>query len=458
MTQEQRPYNQKSKEKRGEGNMKESLKTKRGITLIALIITIIILLILAMVTINILINQGIIGHANNAVRGYEVAEEKELISLAYQNYKMDKVNKDDAQLTVDGANGGNPIAKEDGTWYITFDKTKHNYELSEDGTVSPAGERWVKDGDTIKKGDYTLKIGDYVDYSSVIPDVTLTQDSQIIKDLKQYSGNTDETKNTPDRIKQEKSFKWRVLDVQKGKIRLISNSETTQARLILKGINGYNNGVYLTNQVCSDLYSSNMGTARNCCLEDIVDKLNYDYTQVLDDDNELSYGTEHEYTKYRKYPNIYAQEEGLKEIDDTANNGTLKVSEQSAPIEGSKTATKKVKVTQTIPGLNTGWNVGSTAYNEKIYWNLFKPSNTYTGEYWLSTRGIICNPEFVNFDMLAFNTTQSTECFTMYYGWGGDNYGENRLRPIVTLNSNVVVTKDADHDGTESKPCILTVE
>ena len=65
-------------------------KSKNGITLIALIITIIILLILAMVTINILINQGIIGHAQNAVETYDEKQVKEDIALAYDEYKMQK--------------------------------------------------------------------------------------------------------------------------------------------------------------------------------------------------------------------------------------------------------------------------------------------------------------------------------------------------------------------------------
>ena len=113
----------------------KGLQKNRGITLIALIITIIILLILAMVTINILINQGIIGHANNAVNQYEVAEEKEKIALGYQNYKMDKLNPDkEAKLTVDGAQDPIPGDEENG-WTITFTKTGHVYKLK-DGNIT----------------------------------------------------------------------------------------------------------------------------------------------------------------------------------------------------------------------------------------------------------------------------------------------------------------------------------
>ena len=63
--------------------MKENLKNKKGITLIALVITIIVLLILAIVTIRIVVNQNIIGHANNAVTAYNEAQNNESAQLTW---------------------------------------------------------------------------------------------------------------------------------------------------------------------------------------------------------------------------------------------------------------------------------------------------------------------------------------------------------------------------------------
>ena len=70
--------------------MKTKLKQTKGITLIALIITIIILLILAMVTIRILMNQGIIKHAENATAAYNEAQNNETEYLTYAEGEMDK--------------------------------------------------------------------------------------------------------------------------------------------------------------------------------------------------------------------------------------------------------------------------------------------------------------------------------------------------------------------------------
>ncbi len=61
--------------------MKEKLKNTKGITLIALVITIIVLLILAMVSINLIMNENIIKHANNAVTAYNEAQTNELQKL-----------------------------------------------------------------------------------------------------------------------------------------------------------------------------------------------------------------------------------------------------------------------------------------------------------------------------------------------------------------------------------------
>lgn len=53
------------------------VKKERGITLIALIITIVVLVILATVTINIAFNNGIIGFGTNGAERYKIAEQQE---------------------------------------------------------------------------------------------------------------------------------------------------------------------------------------------------------------------------------------------------------------------------------------------------------------------------------------------------------------------------------------------
>ena len=71
--------------------MKEKTKTNKGITLIALILTIIVLLILAVVTISAVTGNGIIAHAKNARDLYGAKSEEENALL--QNY-LEQLNKE----------------------------------------------------------------------------------------------------------------------------------------------------------------------------------------------------------------------------------------------------------------------------------------------------------------------------------------------------------------------------
>ena len=70
--------------------MKEKFKNNKGITLVALVITIIVLLILAMVSIKIAIDGGLIGKSNEAVTIHEKAKTKESVQLAVAQCYMTK--------------------------------------------------------------------------------------------------------------------------------------------------------------------------------------------------------------------------------------------------------------------------------------------------------------------------------------------------------------------------------
>ena len=76
-----------------EKSSKNKLKAKnRGITLIALIITIIILLILAGVTINLTIGEnGIFKAAKNAGKNYMEAQDRELAEIANFTNALDSI-------------------------------------------------------------------------------------------------------------------------------------------------------------------------------------------------------------------------------------------------------------------------------------------------------------------------------------------------------------------------------
>ena len=119
--------------------MKQKLKNnQRGITLVALVITIIVLLILAMVSIKIAMDGGLITKSNESVTTYDEAKIKESIQLAVAqcymekegltknnlkqalkeqkiNVEEDNINLEDKTVTVNGKEYS--LTNEERKWY-----------------------------------------------------------------------------------------------------------------------------------------------------------------------------------------------------------------------------------------------------------------------------------------------------------------------------------------------------
>ena len=105
-------------------NNLEKVKLNKGITLIALVITIIVLLILAGVSMAMLTGEnGILTQAQNAKNRTEVASEKEAIALTVTNYNIaneEKYNVGEKLYSRTVANGDKwNIVMNNGTVYGT---------------------------------------------------------------------------------------------------------------------------------------------------------------------------------------------------------------------------------------------------------------------------------------------------------------------------------------------------
>ena len=109
--------------------------TQRGITLVALVITIIVLLILAMVSRKIAIDGGLITKASKATDTHTIGAEKEAIQLGYSEYQIDLAKKGSATLTVEGSS--NITQTSDGGWKVTFSETTGNvYTVDGKGEIT----------------------------------------------------------------------------------------------------------------------------------------------------------------------------------------------------------------------------------------------------------------------------------------------------------------------------------
>jgi len=295
-----------------------------------------------------------------------------------------------------------------------------------------------------------IKVGDYVAYTptSAIWDWSATVNGITYQ---KYSGSTNNTGTLT-----TEPLNWRILDIDKltGEVTLISDVNTTSTSVYLSDFNGYNNGVYLLDEICKTLYSGNNGFARSLKREDIEDKLTYDYTQYANSfvDTGL-YGGTKEYTSsgYRWYPEIFSREK-----TGTVNGVTgteYDFSQQEAYITGEKSAGTSITITQ------THWEKSMVASdfkdydtNDNIYYKLFinDGSGTYTG-YWLSSRSAKAISNYAYFNIGKVWTGKVTS--TVMYGSirsSFDNSG--RIRPVVTLSSDVKInTTNSTKDGSTAK-------
>ena len=341
-------------------------KREKGITLVALVITIIILLILAGISISALTNQGLFTQAQNAKNLTEekTAEENETLA----NYLEQ----------IEAITGGKQTLA---------------------SKVQP---------------------GDYVTYT---PDPASTD--AIITELGQYSGSTANTSST---LTQETGLKWRVLDVEDGKVRLISEVPTTSA-VTLNGYNGYNNAVYLLDKTCKTLYSKAgySENVQNLKIEDIQNKMSTNYNTI-----DSNYGQPFTPSN-KKYPSIFAQEEG--QTVNGGATGTLGLSQQTTPIN------------QTAVNPATSWTVKYTYWNKTmaesdftnpIYYNLFINNGSQYSTYWMSSRCVDASSYYANFDV-RYVGSGGVFADLLYVSDGDACSIGFALRPVVTLNSNVLV-------------------
>ena len=376
--------------------MKKTFKNSKGITLVALVITIIILLILAGISISALTNTGIFQKAKDAKQKSEDA-------ALDQNTKLDEYEK----------------------------------EL----------DQYLPQKLIDKVNDGTIKVGDYISYT---PDRASTEN--ILQELATYSGSKNEntTSTLTQEIDKETGLKWRVLDVKDGKIRLISDRPTTST-IKLSGAKGYNNAVYLLDKTCKTLYNNSKlaSNVQNLKIEDIQDHLAYDYTQYTNSFVDTGeYGGTKEYTSSsnRYYPNIFAKEK-TGWVDGT--QGTeLSLSEQTTPINETHTmANEKIKITQ------THWNKTMSeddfdGENKEMYYELFINNGSNYPAYWMSSRCVYANSNYAFFFVSHMNSDDVSA--TPLCDSNGDNYFSIfAFRPCITLNSNVQVTSG---NGTESTP------
>ena len=228
----------------------------KGITLIALIITIIILLILAGTTISMLTGEnGILNRAENSKEKTVIREEKEQISLAWSVVKIDKLGGIvTAEELEKELNKKATVKEEDSKFKITFKETGNIHYIDAEGKYISTGEG---------EDEYDLlankvEVGDYVAYDATD---NYNYKSTVGTGTSHGNGYADQT------FTSSSDVKWKVLskDTKSGEVVLISETgignvtgASDGTSLMIKGVIGYLYAEQEINNICA-IYGHGVG-------------------------------------------------------------------------------------------------------------------------------------------------------------------------------------------------------
>ena len=261
--------------------MKKTFKNSKGITLVALVITIIILLILAGISISALTNTGIFQKAKDAKQKSENA-------ALDQNTKLDEYENEIDKYIPKANSLAKAVKVGDYVAYTPDKLDKSALDKLKENLNTYSGARNLKTYSAIGRDNLSLRVIDGDEKTGAVRLISATPTSN----------------NTTNSAIGRDNLGWRVLDVDEktGAVRLISATPTDKT-IVLYGYDGYNNAVKLLDDVCSTLYNSKLATkVQNLKIEDIQDKMKEkDYSKLYSE-----YGKTPIQPENKKYPSILA--------------------------------------------------------------------------------------------------------------------------------------------------------
>ncbi len=385
----------------------------KGITLIALVVTIIVLLILAGISISMLSGDNSIlsqaGIARDKTQEMQKDEEVKIAVLgsydSYTNLDIDKLLANlneikEITITPTKENGTN-------TFPVTVKTKSTTYEITSDGKL-----------EEVVIADRTgIAIGSYVNYTPDIESTTIYPHTT----LDTYSGSA---KNTSDIV--QDTLDWQVLRIyEDGSIDLIGSA--TSQSIYFEGILGYTNGVYLMNDICKTLYRRNGIDTRSVNLDDFEYWLNQSSSGVTARNNynngKATYGDQKTYTgNLNKYPPFYKTQ-----IDEN-NAGTLST-------DNSYTANGDLSVTQTYYKIS---KINNDNFSDG--YSALKSERT---RYWIGTRyaSIDTNMEraYLGLRTVGYESYNSTLSGYDMFGSNGSTYGSRCHGHSFTSSSSFKV-------------------
>ena len=270
---------------------------------------------------------------------------------------------------------------------------------------------------------------------------------------------------------------WKIMEVdENGNItKLFGVPSSSQSRVYLYGSTGYNNGVYLLNDICKSRYgNASLGAiARSLNIEDIESRMNATGIAARNayKSGTVQYGTTRKYTgNYIKYPALYAQEKysGV-DVSDVAGGtqiitGSVDATAQSKMNPNGKSGSDDIYTTLPETSETTGpsktnltctqtfWggSQSSSYYDDANFYNMIFGTGTY---FWLASRYVDCySGDSYAYFGLRYVGYGNLRGNSLFYS-NGDSYLSNyRLAPVVSLGSGIQVKSGS---GTKRDPYVL---
>ena len=415
----------------------KELKRDKGITLIALVITIIVLLILAGVTIATLTGEnGILTKATEASKKTEQTSAEEQVQLEVTasigtdgNINIEDLNDNLGNiegLTHEGETiENNPIDSLPSTVVVDG----NNVIIREDGSVVVS--EWTQTGYEITNGEITVKVGDYVlNYDEE------TGSTQI---------ETTESGHTEQQTLATEDLGWRILGIgENGGLEVISDNPTT-ATVTLSGETGYLNAEEVLNTACSKLYGKGQyaESARSLNVEDVNKLANYD------PETYSGYG---DLYKYR-----FSTEAGYMQYSKSTDNG--QTWSDWSNITGSSYQTFRMPgSTETISVDNPkeSKEIENTVYSYTISseitdTNIANMITNGTGDsnitQWLASRAVFCCSDYATFSVRLVNNG-GVYGSNLSASGGNSDSPSWAVRPVVTLESNIQLEGNSENGWT----------
>ena len=425
--------NKQIKEEKAKGGVRkmERVRGKRGITLIALVVTIVVLLILAGITISLVFSEnGVVTKAKEAkeeTRGAAVEEARDMWELDKSLTEYVGGSSQSLDELLDSLESQKQITAEE------------KAQIKETGSVT-IGSRTITFNtartlvDLYDAGE--LKIGDYVNYQNPTSGSYTSLGSKTgMEDLITDGGDSDQIFNVANN-----QLTWRVLgkDEATGGIKLIAGSPMKRESnssypevpyYFLNGAKGYINAETELNNICA-LYKNDLAqTARSVTIEDV----NQVVGVTVDETGKPSLDESGHYGQTYSYTNQYASPEDY--------------------LAGTKSNFSK---TSDYYGYMANNPALTTATDQRLYNLLFDNVEYRSGKaYWLASRCVVAGSSYAHF-CVRFVHSDGGDTVVRGYGLflsdGGEyNYGF-AVRPVVILKSNV--TEDSIHkidDQTEEE-------